>query len=227
MSDIQPFLSASFIHPGMALVGALCAAVPIVIHFLNRRRFKRIRWAAMEFLLTARKKTMRRMQFEQILLLLLRCAVMMLIGAAVARPLLTGGAGIGTERRARAIILDNSYSMQQRDGDQITPLQQGKRWLQQFADQFDTTDSVSFVLAGAASHPVIDRPVIDHDLFKQRVKEVNAAREVIMRRVVDIDENLSSADLPKIHSVFGKLNGENALKGEKIQDKKGSWIMKL
>lgn len=62
--------------------------------------------------------------------------------------------------------------------------------------------------------------------FNSVVKEVNAAREVIMRRVVDIDENLSSADLPRIHRVFGKLNGENALKGEKIQTENGSWIMK-
>jgi hypothetical protein len=55
------------------------------------------------------------------------------------------------------------------------------------------------------------------------LKEVNAAREVIMRRVVEINDDFSMEDLPKIRSVFGKINRENALQGEKVQTEDGSW----
>ncbi|MEC7429892.1 MAG: BatA domain-containing protein, partial [Planctomycetota bacterium] len=34
----------------MLALGALAISVPIIIHLLNRRRFKEVDWAAMEFL---------------------------------------------------------------------------------------------------------------------------------------------------------------------------------
>ena len=64
------------------------------------------------------------------------------------------------------------------------------------------------------------------DEFKAVVHEVNTSREVVMRRVVETNENFSKADLPKIRRVFGKINGENALPGEKVQMNDGSWIIK-
>ena len=62
--------------------------------------------------------------------------------------------------------------------------------------------------------------------FSRVVKEVNDAREKVMRRVVETNENFTKEDLPEIHKVFGRLNGENALPGEKIQKEDGSWIVK-
>jgi hypothetical protein len=62
--------------------------------------------------------------------------------------------------------------------------------------------------------------------FKTVLEEVNAAREVIMGRVVEINDDFTIEDLPKIRRVFGKINGENALAGEKIQTEDGSWKVK-
>ena len=42
----------------------MLAAIPIVIHILNRRRYKTVNWAAMEFLLRAMKMYRRRLLFE-------------------------------------------------------------------------------------------------------------------------------------------------------------------
>jgi hypothetical protein len=50
-----PLLAISFLNP-LLLWGTALAAIPLIIHILNRRRFKRVRWAAMEFLLRAFKK---------------------------------------------------------------------------------------------------------------------------------------------------------------------------
>jgi hypothetical protein len=50
-----------FTNPGfLAVAGALISA-PIIIHLINRMRFKRLRWAAMEFLLKAQKRNRRRL----------------------------------------------------------------------------------------------------------------------------------------------------------------------
>ena len=62
--------------------------------------------------------------------------------------------------------------------------------------------------------------------FDAVVKDVNGARAVVMQRVIDTNENLTKNDLPEIRKVFGKLNRENALPGDKIQNEDGSWTIK-
>ena len=65
-----------------AAVGAV--SVPIIIHLLNRRRFKIVTWAAMRFLLAAQKQTVRRMRLEQYLLLATRVLILLLLVLAMA-----------------------------------------------------------------------------------------------------------------------------------------------
>ena len=52
---IQFFLNPAFVLPGAALV-----SVPILIHILSRLRYKRVRFAAMEFLLESEELNRRR-----------------------------------------------------------------------------------------------------------------------------------------------------------------------
>jgi len=42
--------SLSFTSLSFLVAGAVCAAGPLIIHLLNRRRFRTIEWAAMDFL---------------------------------------------------------------------------------------------------------------------------------------------------------------------------------
>ncbi len=72
-------------NPGYLAVGAALVSVPIIIHLINRLRFKRLRWAAMEFLLKAQKRTRKRLIIEQLLLLALRCLLVGLLGVLVVR----------------------------------------------------------------------------------------------------------------------------------------------
>src|SRR5215213_11112263 len=80
-------LAVGFATPAFALAGLALAAIPIIIHFLNRRRFKTVPWAAMEFLLRAMRKNRRRLRFEQWILLATRCLVLVLVATALARPM--------------------------------------------------------------------------------------------------------------------------------------------
>jgi hypothetical protein len=107
----------SFLFPAM-LWGALVIGVPIIIYLINRRRFQRRVWAAMEFLLRALKKNRRRLQLENLLLLLLRVAALLLLAVAMARPYLRNTAiGLLSEKNDNWIFaLDTSYSMGFKDG---------------------------------------------------------------------------------------------------------------
>ena len=89
MIDAQTHLLAAFITPWLATAGAAAVAAPIIIHLLARCRFKRIRWAAMDFLIDAERRNRRRIRMEEWILLALRCLAVFLIGLLVARPFLT------------------------------------------------------------------------------------------------------------------------------------------
>jgi hypothetical protein len=62
--------------------------------------------------------------------------------------------------------------------------------------------------------------------FESVVKQLNTAREVMMQRVIAMNENIQNSDLPKIKEIFGRLNTENALTGEWIQQEDKRWIIK-
>src|SRR5579884_664907 len=99
----------------LMLWGTLLGAIPIIIHLLNRRRFRRVEWAPMRYLKLTIKKNRRRIQLEQLLLLLLRIALPVILFLALARPVAnpTGlerwlGAG---GRSSQVILVDDSLSM--------------------------------------------------------------------------------------------------------------------
>lgn len=101
-----------FANPALA-AGAAAGAIPIVIHLLNRRKYRRIWWAAMHWLWASQKKAMRRLRVEQLILLLLRILALVLLALALARPLLNESQGLfaGRPSVCRVIVLDDSYSM--------------------------------------------------------------------------------------------------------------------
>jgi len=100
-------------NPALLWTGLGLVSVPILIHFFFRRRHRVVRWAAMEFLLAALRKQKRRIEVENLILLLLRCAAILLLALAVARPAVQA-AGLnpfGGGARAVVCVLDTSTSM--------------------------------------------------------------------------------------------------------------------
>jgi hypothetical protein len=162
----QP-LAFILLSPGFALAGLSLAAVPIVIHLLNRRRFKTVTWAAMEFLLRAMKKNRRRLRFEQWLLLAMRCLVLMLLGLALARPLgCESGAlaGLGRRTALDVFVIDNSYSMAY-EVDQPgakTHLDQARLIAKALLNQSDSgATSAQIILAGRPAKSLFGTPTYD------------------------------------------------------------------
>lgn len=108
--------------PGMLAWGG-AAAIPILIHLFTRQRYKRVSWAAMDFLLRAFKKTRRRIRLEHLILLFLRMAAILLFAISLANPLLNPASLLGGSdtRRQAVVVLDDSFSMGLAAPDGSTP----------------------------------------------------------------------------------------------------------
>jgi len=74
----------TFVHQALTW-GFLLALVPLLIHLINLMRRRRVQWAAMEFLLRSYKKHRKWIWLKQLLLLLMRMAVIALIVAMLAQ----------------------------------------------------------------------------------------------------------------------------------------------
>ena len=107
-------MDLSFLNP-MLLWGLALASIPLIIHLLFRRKFRRVDWAPMRYLKLSIQRNRQRIRLEQLLLLLLRTLAIMLLFFLVARPLLhASGMGSWLSGRGRAsqiLVVDDSLSM--------------------------------------------------------------------------------------------------------------------
>ena len=110
---------------GLLAFGAAAFTIPLIIHLLHRSRYQTVDWGAMHLLQSSRNLNSRRLQWQQILLLLLRCALPVLLAMAMARPLLQSFLSAdGQSALSIAIILDDSMSMfaaDQKQGNGLNP----------------------------------------------------------------------------------------------------------
>ncbi len=108
----------SFLNP-MLLWGLLIVAVPILIHLINLLRHRRVKWAAMEFLLVSQKKNRTWVVLRELALLILRMLAVAAIVLMVAQPLMKSRLArfLGSSTTHHVVLLDDSYSMSDRWAD--------------------------------------------------------------------------------------------------------------
>jgi len=99
----------SFIHP-LALLGLAAAAIPALLHLLQRRVPPELDFPPVRYLSAAERESARRLKLRHLLLLILRTALIVVIVLAAARPLVPLRAGGAHQPTAAVIILDNSPS---------------------------------------------------------------------------------------------------------------------
>ena len=159
----------AFVHGALAWAAIVLVAIPVIIHFWNRRRFRRIDWAAMEFLLQALRKNRRRIRLEGLLLLLVRAASMALLAFFLARPLVSeqGLEWLGSAFRGeeKVFILDDSFSMTRRDGGH-TAFQRATRALAAQVDRLaepGARDRLTVVRSSRPDSPLLKGAILDRD----------------------------------------------------------------
>jgi len=177
--------------------GALAVASPVIIHLLNKRRFKIVQWAAMDFLLAANKKNRRRVQLENFLILLLRCLAMLLLGLLLARPFLPNSLSEllqNTKKFERIIVLDDSVSMNasQVEGSPWQASLEGLKSLTRQMSESRTDDSLTVMLTSRPEAPFMVSEPIDMETIESIMLEI---------------DNLKSSDLPADYrGTFGYLD---------------------
>jgi len=185
-------LALGFVHTAM-LGGLALASLPIIIHLLNRRRFRRMDWAAMEFLLKAAVRNRRRVRLENLLLLLLRTLVVLLLVLAVARPFLAREAGwasmLGAEGATeRVFLLDNSHSMRAGTGN-LSAFRQGQLVIQRVVERLNRERSADRITVVLGSDPRGG----DQQLARVPAASAHAAR--LVERVLALRPGDGSLDL--------------------------------
>ncbi|MEM7698446.1 MAG: BatA domain-containing protein [Verrucomicrobiota bacterium] len=130
----------SFLQP-LLLAALPLALLPVLIHLIHRQRHRTVRWAAMMFLLDAKKMARGMARLRQILILTMRVIALAALIFAISRPLAGGWVGLlgGARADTVLILLDRSASMEQTD--LVTGRSKRSTALDRLADLFDKTGS--------------------------------------------------------------------------------------
>jgi hypothetical protein len=153
----------TFLSP-LFLLGALTAALPILLHLLKREPEARVRFSAVRLLRSAPIERAHKRLLRELWLLALRIVVLLLLAFAFARPFLASGQAIGSSD-ATVIALDTSASMSA-PGQFERARQLAGTWIQKAPGQVA-------VLTFSDVAQVVSRPSADRALA---VAAVEAAR---------------------------------------------------
>jgi len=100
----------------LLLGGISAAAIPLIMHLFNRRKFDQVKWGAMHLLESVVLQNRRRLKLEQLILLLLRASIPAFLAFCMARPVLTGMKSLARNAKTSMVVmLDNSMSMEAGD----------------------------------------------------------------------------------------------------------------
>ncbi len=203
---MPPVLFAAVFANPLLLWGLGAASLPIIIHLLNKRKFREEPWAAMRFLMAAVRKNQKRVQIEQWLLLAVRTLIILLVVLAMAKPLLESLGAIDLlrgQRRHWVLVLDGSMSMDYRPTD--TPrFDQAKEIARRLVKDSRQGDALSVIVMADPPRVIVGAPAFNKDSV---LAEINAL--VLPHGGTDlaatfrkVDEVLDASPIPRKEVVF-------------------------
>ena len=176
----------------------LGVASPILIHLLAKKRIKRVMWAAMKFLKVTVQRNQRKMNLEDVLLLVMRCALLCLLAFALARPALkrSGFALLGGNETA-FILLDNSGSMSTSDGAEIR-FEKARKAAEQVLDSLPAGSRAAVWLVSDTVRDVIPVPTQDLAMARKTIREAKRSDQATdlphaIRQAIDVAQRQDSA----------------------------------
>ncbi len=183
-----------FLNAAM-LIGLVAASIPIIIHLLNRRRYRVVDWGAMRFLKLSVVTRHRRLRIEELLLLFLRTALIVILVLALSRPLIKG-LSAADARRDVIIVLDGSMSMSLREGP-ASLFDRARDAAREALHTLRPADSVGVIIGTRSPRPLL--PELSYD------------RDKVEKALARAHESLSSFDAVKaLDRAFAMLRkGQN------------------
>jgi hypothetical protein len=194
------FLRQIFLNPGM-LLGTALVAVPIIIYLINRQRFERRKWAAMELLLRALERNRRRLQLQNLLLLLIRTALILFIVLAAARPVSRLSILSLTPHQSQSwiLVLDGSYSMGYQE-ESRSSFDLARQTVREMADSmFKPGDQVALLLADARPRVLLPPTPVGEQ-----------GRRQLEQALEDLSPSARGLDLGAAFAVLDELCGKLA-----------------
>jgi hypothetical protein len=192
-----------FANPGL-LAGMAAASIPIILHLLNRRRFRETSWAAMQFLLAAIRKNQRRVRIEQWLLLAVRTLLILLVVAAMSKPFLENYGNVITGRRThRVLVLDASLSMGYATAGS-NRFDQAKLLAEQLVKDSRQGDAISVILMGEPPRVVIGDPSPNLAEVQKEIAELSLSHGAadLQSTFEAIDRVLDVSTIPQKEVIF-------------------------
>jgi len=168
----------SFIAP-ILLGGIAALSLPLIIHILNKRRYKEVQWGAMHLLAPVVKKNNKRLNLEQLLLLLIRIAIPVILALCLARPVLDSLKVYDENAKTSTVfLLDDSFSMQ--DG---TPARsnfsRAKEEIAMALGEMRDGSDTSVILFGGRPEGVLDEPTTSNDNLASKLKMERSERNPV------------------------------------------------
>ena len=182
------------------LWGLAGASLPILIHLLNRRKFREMPWAAMRFLLAAVKKNQRRVRIEQWILLAVRTLLLALLALAMAKPALESLGAISAlgARRHWVLALDGSLSMDYRAGG-TARFDSAREIARRLVKDARGGDAFSLILLSDPPRTIIGAPAFAKDAVIRAIDEakLHHGNLDLAGGFQAIDAALDTSDIPQ------------------------------
>lgn len=172
------------------------AAAPLIIHLLSKRKYRRVPWAAMQYLLAAVRKNSRRILIEQWLLLALRTLLIILLVVAVAEPVVEhAGLQLGSNQRThKVLVVDGSYSMAYKPSDK-TRFDRAKELAARIIDESRQGDGFTLVLLSSPPRVVVGTPAFEPREFRHEIDNLRLTHggADLPATLIKVDEVLTAA----------------------------------
>jgi hypothetical protein len=159
------------------LIGLVAAAVPIIIHLLNRRKVKRVKFSSLEFLDEVNKQRMRRINLRRILILILRTLAILALVFAFARPTLRSGLLFaGSVPKNVVVCVDASFSMgaAMESG---TAFDAAKKIATDVVDEASSSDVINVVAFAKSAEALLEQGTRNKGVVKSTIERVELTSE--------------------------------------------------
>jgi aerotolerance regulator-like protein/VWA domain-containing protein len=196
----------------LLLFGALLGIVPIVIHLLNKTKYKVEPFGAMMFLVASVKVRASRIKLQQLLLLLLRILFFVFLALALARPVIMPKFGTASNQPvSNILIIDDSFSMHQGEGDNKVFSKVRKSALR-IIDRMSNADNMQIIIAGQRPKLLFPRFSYDKTFLRQTVEGLKPGYGTtdVVRAMEEALWSLENSNLPVRRIYFltdGQKNG--------------------
>lgn len=185
------------------LLGGLLSGVPLLLHMLNKSKFKVEPWGAMMFLQSAVRAKAQRIKVQQWLLLLLRVLFFVFLSIALSRPIIQKSeVGSSDQPISHVVILDGSYSMQ-RNGENGMLFEKARQRCLEVVDHMKRGDNMSLIWAGEKPREIFGELTYDRDLLRSKIEQLQPGEEQadLPRALEKAMFSLEKSTLP-VHRVY-------------------------